>query len=60
VLASSCDNKAIVRKTKQLTKDYNKHINNNRKNRPTLIDKYIFKKTRSKLTHYAIDKTIVE
>jgi hypothetical protein len=43
-----------------LAKEYNKRINNNRKNNPTLIDLKAFTKARSKLTHYAIDKTMAE
>jgi hypothetical protein len=57
-VSAACE--AIIAKTKQLAEDYNECINNNWKNRPTLMDKHTFKKTGSKLTHYAIDKTMVE
>jgi hypothetical protein len=43
-----------------LAKEYNKRINNNRKNNPTLIDLKAFTTARSKLTHYAINKTMAE
>jgi hypothetical protein len=43
-----------------LAKEYNERINNNRKNNPTLIDLKVFAKARSKLTHYAINKTMAE
>jgi hypothetical protein len=51
---------AIVVKTKLLAEEYNKRINNNQKNNPTLMDLKAFAKARSKLTHYAIDKTMAE
>jgi hypothetical protein len=43
-----------------LAKEYNKRINNNQKNNPTLIDLKVFIKARSKLIYYAIDKTMAE
>jgi hypothetical protein len=43
-----------------LAKEYNERINNNRKNNLTLIDLKAFAIARSKLTHYAIDKTMAE
>jgi hypothetical protein len=43
-----------------LAEEYNKRINNNRKNNPTLIDLKAFAKARSKLTYYAINKTMAE
>jgi hypothetical protein len=43
-----------------LAKEYNKRINNNRKNNPTLIDLKAFVTVRSKLTYYAINKTMAE
>jgi hypothetical protein len=43
-----------------LAKEYNKRINNNQKNNPTLIDLKIFAIARSKLTYYTINKTIAE
>jgi hypothetical protein len=43
-----------------LAKEYNKRINNNQKNNPTLIDLKVFITAGSKLTHYAIDKTMAE
>jgi hypothetical protein len=43
-----------------LAEEYNKQINNNQKNNPTLINLKAFAKTKSKLTHYAINKTIAE
>ena len=52
--------KAIVTKTKRLANEYNKRINNNQKHRPTLIDQKVFKKAGSKLTYYAINKTIAK
>ena len=51
---------AIVIKIKKLVKEYNKRINDNRKNKPTLIDKKAFQAVRSLLTHYAIKKAIVK
>jgi hypothetical protein len=59
-LSISATYKAIVIKTKLLAKEYNKQINNNRKNNPTLIDLKVFVKARSKLTHYTINKTMAE
>jgi hypothetical protein len=59
-LSISATYEAIVVKTKLLAKEYNKRINNNRKNNPTLIDLKAFAKARLKLTHYAINKTIAE
>jgi hypothetical protein len=52
--------KAIVAKTKKLADEYNERINDNRKSRPNLMDKHAFKKAGTKLTHYAIDKTMAE
>ena len=43
-----------------MAEEYNKRINDNRKNNPTLIDLKAFAIARSKLTHYAIDKTMAE
>jgi hypothetical protein len=43
-----------------LAKEYNKRINNNRKNNPTLIDSKVFVKARFKLTYYAINKIMAE
>jgi hypothetical protein len=43
-----------------LAEEYNKWINNNRKNNPTLIDLKAFAIARSKLTHYAINKTMAK
>jgi hypothetical protein len=57
-VSAACE--AIVAKTKQLADEYNERINNNRKNRPSLMDKHAFKKVGAKLTHYAIDKTMAE
>jgi hypothetical protein len=51
---------AIVVRIKLLAEEYNKRINDNRKNNPTLIDLKTFAKARSKLIHYAIDKTMAE
>jgi hypothetical protein len=59
-LSVSTAYKAIVAKTKLLAEEYNERINNNRKNNPTLMDLKAFAKARSKLTHYAIDKTMAE
>jgi hypothetical protein len=59
-LSVSAVYEAIIAKTKLLAEEYNKRINNNRKNNPTLIDLKVFAKARSKLTHYAIDKTMAE
>jgi hypothetical protein len=47
-VSTTCE--AIVTKTKLLAKEYNKQINNNQKNNPTLIDLKAFVKARSKLT----------
>jgi len=52
--------KAIIVQIKLLAKEYNKRINNNQKNNPTLIDLKAFIKDRSKLTYYAINKTIAK
>jgi hypothetical protein len=57
-VSDACE--AIVAKTKKLADEYNERINDNRKSRPTLIDKHVFKKAGTKLTHYAIDKTMAE
>ena len=43
-----------------MAKEYNKWINNNQKNNPTLIDLKAFAQGRSKLTYYAINKTMAE
>jgi hypothetical protein len=59
-LSISAAYKAIITQTKLLAKEYNKRINNNQKNNPTLIDLKAFAKARSKLTHYAIDKIMAE
>jgi hypothetical protein len=59
-LSVSAAYKAIITKTKLLAKEYNKRINNNQKNNPTLIDLKAFAKARSKLTHYAINKTMAK
>ena len=47
-------------KTKLLAEEYNKRINDNRKNNLTLMDLKAFAIARSKLTHYAINKTMAE
>jgi hypothetical protein len=57
-VSAACE--AIVTKTKRLANEYNERINNNRKHRPTLMDQKAFEKAGSKLTHYAIDKTMAE
>jgi hypothetical protein len=57
-VSAACE--AIVIKTKLLAEEYNERINDNRKNNPTLMDLKAFVKARSKLTHYAIDKTMAE
>ena len=59
-LSVSAAYEAIIARIKLLAKEYNKQINNNQKNNPTLIDSKAFAKARSKLTHYAIDKIIAE
>jgi hypothetical protein len=51
---------AIITKTKKLVEEYNKRINNNQKSKPTLIDKMAFQVVSSLLTHYTIEKAIVE
>ena len=51
---------AIVTKTKKLAEEYNKRINENRKNNSMLIDKKAFQIVRGLLTHYAIRKAMVE
>jgi hypothetical protein len=43
-----------------LAKEYNKRINNNQKNNPTLINLKAFIKARFKLTYYTINKTMAE
>ena len=43
-----------------MAKEYNKRINNNRKNNPTLIDLKAFVKARLQLTYYAINKTMAK
>ena len=45
----------LIRQTKRLTKQYNKRINDDRKDTPNLIDKITFKKVRHLLTYYVID-----
>ena len=45
----------LIRQTKRLAKQYNKRINDDRKDTPNLIDKIIFKKVRHLLTYYVID-----
>jgi hypothetical protein len=57
-VSAACE--AIIIKTKLLAEEYNERINNNQKNNPTLIDLKAFAKARSKLTHYAINKTMAE
>ena len=57
-VSAACE--AIIARTKLLAKEYNKRINDNRKNNPTFMDSKAFAKARSKLTHYAIDKTMAE
>jgi hypothetical protein len=57
-ISAACE--AIVAQTKLLAEEYNKRINDNRKNNPTLMDLEAFVYTRSKLTHYAIDKTMAK
>jgi hypothetical protein len=57
-VSTACE--AIIAKTKLLAEEYNKQINDNQKNNPTLIDLQAFAKARSKLTHYAINKTMAE
>ena len=59
-LSISAAYKVIITKTKLLAKEYNKRINNNQKNNPTLIDLKAFIIARSKLIHYAINKTMAE
>ena len=59
-LSISAAYEAIITRIKLLAKEYNKWINNNRKNNPTLIDSKAFAKARSKLTHYAINKIMAE
>jgi hypothetical protein len=50
----------LLKKTKRLAKEYNKRINDNRKNNPTLMNLKAFAQGRSKLTHYTINKTIAK
>jgi hypothetical protein len=57
-VSAACE--AIVAQTKLLAEEYNERINDNRKNNPTLMDLKAFAKARSKLTHYAINKTMAE
>ena len=57
-VSAACE--TIVVRIKLLAEEYNERINDNRKNNPTLIDLKAFAKARSKLTHYAIDKTMAE
>jgi hypothetical protein len=45
----------LIRQTKRLTKQYNKRINDDRRDTPNLIDKIIFKKVRHLLIYYVID-----
>ena len=59
-LSISAAYEVIITKTKLLAKEYNKRINDNQKNNPTLIDLKAFATARSKLTHYAINKTMAE
>jgi hypothetical protein len=59
-LSVSATYKAIIARIKLLAKEYNKRINNNQKNNPTLIDSKAFAKARSKLIHYAINKIMAE
>jgi hypothetical protein len=57
-VSAACE--AIVKKTKRLAEEYNKRINDDQKNNPSLIDIKAFAEGRHKLTHYAIKKTMVE
>ena len=57
-ISTACE--AIVARIKLLAEEYNERINDNRKNNPTFMDSKAFAKARSKLTHYAIDKTMAE
>jgi hypothetical protein len=57
-VSAACE--AIIIKTKKLAEEYNKRINNNRKSEPTLIDKKAFQAVSGLLTHYAIEKAMVE
>jgi phosphatidylglycerophosphatase A len=57
-ISATCE--AIVAKTKKLADEYNERINKNRKTKPTLIDKTAFQVVKSLLTHYAINKAMVE
>ena len=59
-LSVSAAYEAIIAKTKKLANEYNKHINDNQKSWPTLINKHAFKKVSIKLTYYAIKKTMAE
>ena len=59
-LSISAAYEVIIIKTKLLAKEYNKRINNNWKNNPTLIDLKAFIIARFKLTYYAINKTMAE
>lgn len=57
-VSAACE--AIIAKTKKLAEEYNERINEDRKHRPTLMDKKAFKTVGSLLTHWAIDKTMIE
>jgi hypothetical protein len=57
-ISAACE--VIIMKIKLLAEEYNEWINDNRKNNPTLIDLKAFVIARSKLTYYAIDKTMAE
>ena len=52
--------KAIITKTKKLAEEYNKHINENQKSDPTLIDKKAFEAVKGLLTYYTIGKAMVK
>jgi hypothetical protein len=57
-ISAACE--VIITKTKLLAKEYNKWINDNQKNNPTLMDLKAFATARSKLTYYAINKTMAK
>ena len=57
-ISATCE--VIVVKTKLLAEEYNKRINDNRKNNLTLMDLKAFAIARSKLTHYTINKTMAK
>jgi hypothetical protein len=50
----------LISHIKRLRDKYNKRINNNRRWRPRVYNRFAFAEVRALLTHYAIDKVMKE